>query len=135
MKALPVLVFAGCLASTALADRPADPLAKRREFVEDLQCRFTYAPAPGPVSASALPRTADEPDVRMERFVVIAEPEVRALHAALQDQEQAFRARTPSLQNGAVISVGPGRGFAAELRLKLGPISHGLELFRVSLSW
>ena len=135
MNALPALVFAGCLASTAHANLPSEQLAPRRERVQDLQRRFTYAPAPNPDSASALPKTADEPDVRMEPFMVIAKPEVRALHAALQDQEQTFRARTPSLQNGAVIFLGQGRVFAAEVRLKLGPIPHGLELFRVSLSW
>jgi hypothetical protein len=134
MKALPsILIFAG-LACTAFADAPAIPLSTRNLLSEGLQNQFKFTLEPILSSASGLPMSTDEPVVRMEPFIVTAYIENRALTAIFQQQERAFKEKRLSLKDGGVF-LRKGKVFTSELRLKFGPIRHGIELFRVSISW
>ena len=135
MKALPsILIFAG-LACTAFADAPAIPLSTRNLLSEGLQNQFKFTLETDTSSASALPVSTDEPVVSMEPFIVAAHTENRALTAMFQQQDRAFKEKKFSLKNGGVFFERKGKVFTSELKLKIGPYKHGIELFRMSISW
>jgi hypothetical protein len=52
-----------------------------------------------------------------------------------QQQDRAFKEKKFSLKNGGVFFERKGKVFTSELRLKIGPYKHGIELFRMSISW
>jgi hypothetical protein len=135
MKALPPIVFFACLASSALADAPAIPASSRTARLDELKSQFKFAADPVANAPAVQPVSSGEPVVDMEPFIVTAYVPNQALPSILLQQEQAFRDSKFSLQKGGVFFAKKGKVFTSELRLKFGPISHGLELFRMSISW
>jgi hypothetical protein len=135
MKALPPIVFFACVASSVFADEPVVPTSSRTARLDVLKSQFKFAVDPVASAPDVRPVSGGEPVVDMEPFIVTAYVTNRALPAILQQQEQTFREKKFSLQKGGVFFARKGKVFTSELRLKFGPISHGLELFRMSISW
>lgn len=128
-------MFFACVASSALADAPAVPTSSRTARLDELKSQFKFAADPAASAPAVQPVSGGEPVVDLEPFIVTAYVTNRAFPAILQQQEQAFRENKFSLQKGGVFFARKGKTFTSELRLKFGPLSHGLELFRMSISW